>query len=39
MAFHDDGEFLEVDMNLNFTETVTLSKKDILDTDADGVGY
>jgi hypothetical protein len=29
MAFHDDGEFLEVDMNLNFTETVTLSKKDI----------
>jgi hypothetical protein len=39
MAFHDDGEFLEVDMNLNFTETVTLSKKDILETDADGVGY
>lgn len=39
MAFHDDGEFLEVDMNLNFTETVTLSKKDILDVDADGVGY
>lgn len=39
MAFHDDGEFLEVDMNLNFTETVTLSKKDILDIDADGVGY
>ncbi len=29
MAFHDDGEFLEVDINLNFTETVTLSKKDI----------
>jgi hypothetical protein len=29
MAFHQDGEFLEVDMNLNFTETVTLSKKDI----------
>ena len=39
MAFHDDGEFLEVDMNLNFTETVTLSKKDILETDADGVGF
>lgn len=39
MAFHDDGEFLEVDMNLNFTETVTLSKKDILDVDADGVGF
>ena len=30
MAFHDDGEFLEVDINLNFTETVTLSKKDIV---------
>ena len=39
MAFHDDGEFLEVDMNLNFTETVTLSKKDILESDVDGVGY
>ena len=39
MAFHNDGEFLEVDMNLNFTETVTLSKKDILDVDADGVGF
>jgi len=39
MAFHEDGEFLEVDMNLNFTETVTLSKKDILDKDADGVGF
>lgn len=39
MAFHDDGEFLEVDMNLNFTETVTLSKKDILETNEDGVGF
>lgn len=39
MAFHEDGEFLEVDMNLNFTETVTLSKKDILQKDADGVGF
>ena len=39
MAFHEDGEFLEVDMNLNFTETVTLSKKDILEKDADGVGF
>ena len=39
MAFHEDGEFLEVDMNLNFTETATLSKKDVLDVDADGVGY
>lgn len=39
MAFHKDGEFLEVDMNLNFTETVTLSKKDILEKDADGVGF
>ena len=39
MAFHQDGEFLEVDMNLNFTETVTLSKKDVLDVDADGVGF
>lgn len=39
MAFHQDGEFIEVDMNLNFTETVTLSKKDILDVDGDGVGF
>lgn len=39
MAFHEDGEFLEVDMNLNFTETVTLSKKDISEVDADGATF
>lgn len=31
MAFHRDGEPVEIDLSLNFTEETTLNKKDILD--------
>lgn len=30
MAFHQDGEPVEIDLSLNFTEETTLNKKDIL---------
>lgn len=31
MAFHRDGEPVEIDLSLNFTEETTLNKQDILD--------
>lgn len=31
MAFHEDGEPVEIDLSLNFTEETTLNKRDILD--------
>lgn len=31
MAFHEDGEPVEIDLSLNFTEETTLNKDDILD--------